>query len=579
MHRPSLGTSFGLALLLAACGGSKSGTGDQTVQPTAGVSAPGFTPGVSTPGAAGVTGTAAASGTTGLSAGRSGTSSGGTGTAPSGASGTTASGGMTGGLPAAGSGMPAGNPMDKGNYFQSGAWHGYAWTSAAGPGSSIMPMDFSMQTTGMPRCVKGSVGAAADFSGSGILGLNLNQDNGSMALGTVTPTKAGVMIDLKYNTMSALRFQVTAGMGASQQRWCASITGTGGFIAWSSLNTACWDGSGMAYKNEPINAAMILVPGQAMAAVPFDFCLNSLVESDAPAGGTSGTGAMAAGTGAGAAAGGTGGSGAAGTAAGTGGTPSTDPPKYPPITGGCSGFATRYWDCCKPHCGWAANVPGGSPLPACDRSDNNVGSPDAANSCTGGNAFMCHSLAPWAVNSQLSFGYSAVAARTGADICGKCFQLDFSGSSHNAGNDPGSSALRGKTMIIQAINIGGDVAGGQFDISVPGGGVGQFNACSTQWGVASSQLGQTYGGFLATCKSQANASDHNALKSCVMQKCTSVFESKGLTELMAGCKWFVDWFEVADNPALKYQEVACPNELMNKGVRRNASPSNACLGR
>jgi hypothetical protein len=436
-------------------------------------------------------------------------------------------------------------------------------------GSTIMPMDFKAQTTGMPRCVKGSVAATADYSGIAMLGFNLNQLSGVSTLMTVTPSKAGVQIDVKNNASSPLRFQVTAGDGASQQRWCATVTGSGGFIPWTSLNTACWDGSGTAYNKEPISAATLLVPGTTGAAVAFDFCVNSIAEADAPAGGAAGSGAggMSGGTaGSGAAGGGAAGSGAAGS----GGT------KYPPIQGGCTGYATRYWDCCKPHCGWSANAPAGvGPLAVCDRSDNNLGSPDAANSCEGGPGFLCHSMAPWAADARLAYGFAAVAGRS--DICGKCYQLEFSGRSHNAGDDPGAAALGGKTMIVQAINTGGDVGTNQFDIAVPGGGVGAFNACSTQWGVPSSELGAQYGGLLTTCKQQGNASDHQALKNCVMQKCTSVFEARGLTELAAGCRWYADWFEAADNPALKYAEIACPAELTGKGLRRMGGGSSSCL--
>jgi hypothetical protein len=185
-------------------------------------------------------------------------------------------------------------------------------------------------------------------------------------------------------------------------------------------------------------------------------------------------------------------------------------------------------------------------------------------------------MVPWAVNDQLAYGYSAVASNA-TDICGKCFQLQFSGVSFNAGEDPGSTALRGKTMIVQAINVGGDVSNGQFDISIPGGGVGMFNACSTQWGVPASELGSTYGGFLAQCKQEKGRTDHAALKSCVMQSCMNVFEARGLKELAAGCQWFVDWFQVADNPSVSYKEVACPSELNNKGVKRTSPPGNACL--
>jgi Glycosyl hydrolase family 45 len=303
--------------------------------------------------------------------------------------------------------------------------------------------------------------------------------------------------------------------------------------------------------------------------VPFDVCVNSLAETDAPAGGSGGT-AGAAGMG------GTGGGPGGGASAGTGGSAGSGGPTVPPLQNGCPGYATRYWDCCKPHCGWSANAPSG-PLAACDQSDNSLGGNyDAANACTGGTAFMCHSNAPWAVSDRLAYGFAAVAASSGSDICGKCYQLDFTGSSQNQ-SDPGSAALAGKTMIVQAVNIGGDVGGGQFDLAIPGGGVGAFNACSTQWGALPSSLGAQYGGFLADCKQQVSATDLQAIKTCVMQKCSSVFDQKGLTELADGCHWFVDWFQAADNPTLKYAEVACPSELMDRGMRRSGGGGGACL--
>lgn len=132
-------------------------------------------------------------------------------------------------------------------------------------------------------------------------------------------------------------------------------------------------------------------------------------------------------------------------------------------------------------------------------------------------------------------------------------------------------------MVVQAINVGYDVGGGQFDLLVPGGGVGAFNACSSQWGVSNSELGAQYGGFLAACKQQLgyNAS-LSSYKSCVAQKCTSVFQARGLTDLAAGCSWFVDWFQTADNPSLRYKEVACPAALtgesgMNRSSRNDIS--------
>ena len=121
-------------------------------------------------------------------------------------------------------------------------------------------------------------------------------------------------------------------------------------------------------------------------------------------------------------------------------------------------------------------------------------------------------------------------------------------------------ALTGKTMIVQATNIGFDVGGGQFDVMTPGGGVGAFDACSFQWNVDKAELGATYGGFMTYCQQQSQ--DHATQKQCVLDRCAAVFDEPGLAELKAGCEWYVGWYEAADNPNLKFQEVACPAALV-----------------
>jgi hypothetical protein len=236
------------------------------------------------------------------------------------------------------------------------------------------------------------------------------------------------------------------------------------------------------------------------------------------------------------------------------------------IEGGTSGWATRYWDCCKPACGWKGNVPGGSnPVSSCSVSNQSFGSdyaePSACPNGTNGGAFMCQNFGPWAVSSTLAYGFAAVSK--GSDYCGRCYQLQFTGKSHNASVDTGSAALAGKTMIVQAINNGG-VGGDQFDLLIPGGGVGDFNACATQWGTSS--LGEQYGGFFLACQ-KANGFDYAKSKSCAAAKCQSVFGSK--PDLLASCNWFVDWFGAPDNPALVYKEVTCPAAITSlSGLHR-----------
>lgn len=235
---------------------------------------------------------------------------------------------------------------------------------------------------------------------------------------------------------------------------------------------------------------------------------------------------------------------------------------------GCSGYATRFWDCCKPHCGWRGNVPVGMDTAKTCSVDNRVlRDQSLSSSCDGGDSHTCYDFIPRAVSQTVSYGYAATSS---GDVCGRCFRLDFTGNSYNAPGDPGSAALRGKTMVVQAINIGYDVSGGQFDILVPGGGVGAFNACSNQWGVSTRELGAQSGGMLAACKQDIgyNASLEE-YKSCLAERCNNVFGSRGLTTLQAGCLWYADWFEAADNPSLRYEEVACPRVLIeNSGMDR-----------
>lgn len=223
------------------------------------------------------------------------------------------------------------------------------------------------------------------------------------------------------------------------------------------------------------------------------------------------------------------------------------------VEGGQNGWASRYWDCCKPSCGWSGNS--SNPVNSCDISDNDIGVNDMRrNGCEpGGDAYTCHTMAPWAYSTEVAFGFAAI---NGVN-CGTCFHIQFTGTAQNGGNGPGAAALANKHMIVMATNIGG-IQQGQFDLLIPGGGVGDFDGCTTQWGVDSSELGARFGGFLAACPGD----DLNSRKSCVAARCESVFGSRGLTELYNGCMWFVEWFQAADNPDFRYTQVDCPQELI-----------------
>ena len=238
----------------------------------------------------------------------------------------------------------------------------------------------------------------------------------------------------------------------------------------------------------------------------------------------------------------TGGTKATGGAPATGGT--TAGVTVTKITNGQNGTTSRYWDCCMPSCSWSANASGKSPVKVCGKDGTSTTSESAKNACdNGGGGYMCYWGAPWSVSNTVSYGYAAF----NGVACGTCFQLDFTGSGINA------SGLAGKSMIVQAINIG-SIAQGQFDLLIPGGGVGAMNACTSngnQWNGAA--VGSQYGGLLAGCNDDCN---------CAKQKCQSVFGS--MPALLAGCTWFTDWFGCADNPSVVYKQVSCPSDKIGR---------------
>lgn len=242
--------------------------------------------------------------------------------------------------------------------------------------------------------------------------------------------------------------------------------------------------------------------------------------------------------------GGMAGSGGTTSSGGSGNSSGVAPP--PDIQGGMTAWGSRYWDCCKPACGWSAHVSNGSPAHSCDKSGNVLGDNNAKNACeSGGNAYACFSDRPWQVGDKLSYGYVAKN-----DTCGRCFHIQFTGTSHNGSQDMSSQSLVGKHMIVQVINNGA-IASDQMDFLIPGGGVGALDACTNNQ--LSGDLGAQYGGFLAGCNG-----DH----ACVQNKCNTVFAGK--QDMLDGCTWFLGWFNGADNPNFTYQKIACPSEITQR---------------
>ena len=291
------------------------------------------------------------------------------------------------------------------------------------------------------------------------------------------------------------------------------------------------------------------------------------------------------------------------------GNPEEDIKLYPVPTlknilgNGTSGWNTRYWDACKAHCS-QTSTDGAEGKPkintqeeyaashytarVCNINDIEIptftyskglerywiGIQNTPNACqeadpASGGGFTCTDMAPVAVNDTLAYAF--VAGSDATTSCGKCFHLQYDGSFKDAdgNNAPKGThkALKGKHIIVMASNIGHDVKPGQFDLMVPGGGPGIFNALQLQITKPGIEWGATYGGFLTYCQNGEKCGYDGTLEcyqSCVKDMCDAAFGDSNYPNLLRGCHWFADWFMAADNPTYQWEEVECPQYLVDK---------------
>ncbi len=232
------------------------------------------------------------------------------------------------------------------------------------------------------------------------------------------------------------------------------------------------------------------------------------------------------------------------------------------VSGGASGsgWATRYWDCCKPSCSWTENAGSGNEARMCTASGSKISNFSEASVCAGGSASTCTSQIPIVVNDNLAYAFAAVQASNGG-ACGKCFALTFDGTGKYETKAPQQS-LKGKVLVVMVSNVGEDVsAQGQFDVMIPGGGVGMYNGCAAfGWG----SQGEQYGGLLSDCEKEVGYSKTgsaltSARKSCLVNKCNTVFSND--SQAKQGCLFLANWMNAAGNPNHNYREVECPAAL------------------
>lgn len=112
-------------------------------------------------------------------------------------------------------------------------------------------------------------------------------------------------------------------------------------------------------------------------------------------------------------------------------------------------LTNRYWDCCKPSCGWKNKADVANPVRSCDRDSKPLDDDFATGTgCNGGYAFACTDQTPWAVNDTFAYGFAGAFLKGGQERnwCCTCFQLTFR-----------DEALAGKTFVIQVTNTDYDV--------------------------------------------------------------------------------------------------------------------------
>jgi hypothetical protein len=262
-------------------GGTASTTGGTSVTPTGGtIGTPTGGMGGAKAGGPGAGGTTAKGGTVGAG----GTTGGTPGVIITGGGGSVATGGTGGGGSAIScdAAWSVGNDgFVKAKGVGTTCWHGYAFASATETTSSAAPTTFGMCGADCKLCFTGSVGATVNDVA--LIGFNLSQSPGSQNTAMVTPTGTGVSVSFTKTGTFPLRVQIQAKAATAATRWCYTIPDTATSpvtIPYAMFNTECWEGGkGTAYAKGQIEAIMLLIPGNATAATPFDACLTGVLEN------------------------------------------------------------------------------------------------------------------------------------------------------------------------------------------------------------------------------------------------------------------------------------------------------------
>ncbi|KAJ8978007.1 hypothetical protein NQ317_004552 [Molorchus minor] len=202
------------------------------------------------------------------------------------------------------------------------------------------------------------------------------------------------------------------------------------------------------------------------------------------------------------------------------------------VSGGVSGsgYNTGYWDCCKPSCAWIGNSLTESPVRGCAIDGVTTIDIEEQSGCGSGGSYMCTDQNPYAANATFAYGFTAASFVGGTDysMCCRCLLLEWI---HDE---------TGRQFVVQVTNTGGDLLNNQFDLGIPGTGVGyQTQGCVKQWNAPETGWGEQYGGLSSE------------------DQCVEMPEA-----LQPGCRFKFEWMwhNLPDNQ-LTFTEVVCPKQI------------------
>ncbi|KAF2756408.1 barwin-like endoglucanase [Pseudovirgaria hyperparasitica] len=199
----------------------------------------------------------------------------------------------------------------------------------------------------------------------------------------------------------------------------------------------------------------------------------------------------------------------------------------------------RYWDCCKPSCGWDNKADFGSPVQSCDARNKPLSDFNAGTGCNGGTAYACSNQSPWAVNDTFAYGFAGTYLKGVLEDawCCSCYELKFT-----TGN------LTGKTMTVQTSNTDYDVLNdNMFTLAIPGGNNSDYGACDGQYNIDNSVFGSSGTGVSS------------------VEDCDNLPDAQ-----QEGCRFRFTWLQDIDRPQANFRRVQCPVELTNiTGCIRN----------